>query len=192
MATVEQRYEHAVAYVHRAVDVVENGPDTYDPISGLIEWYAGRKKTEPVRDELVKIEARWMRAASDIERARVARDAELLADRVKENLPGAPQDWKRTNLYKDEKEKHAPATSYSEEAKHQAGAVWGWAKDAAGSASHVAGGVGRWLLIGGGALLAWKAVGVVRRRQRRNERTRVRLSSALEHAASKPRDPRSR
>ena len=184
MATIQQRYEAATGYVSRAVLVVEEGPSAYDPISGLIEWYAGRKKTEAARGELSRIQDRWMRATNELERARVARDAELLADRVKENLPGAPQDWKRTNLVKGEKETHAPATSYAGEVHEQAAAAWGWARETAGGVAQAASGVGKLVLIGGGALLAWKAVGLLRARQRRNVRaSRERLSVALERAA---------
>src|SRR5579862_5476292 len=102
MATIEQRYEHAVAYIHRAVDVVQDGSPSFDPLTRAIDWYAGTKKTETTRHDLEKLEQQWMFARNDLDRARIAREAELLADRVKENLPGAPQDWKRTNLVKDE------------------------------------------------------------------------------------------
>src|SRR5437588_8248349 len=98
MANIEQRYEAATAYVRKAVAVVEQGNNAEDPITAGIEWYAARTKTEPVRSELARIEARWLRATSEFDRARVARDAELLADRTQESLPGAPQNRVRTNL----------------------------------------------------------------------------------------------
>src|SRR5258706_16112375 len=101
MATVEQRYGTAHEYVNRAVRQVEAGAvHTWASILPPVfatEVYAGRLKTEEVKNELRRIEERWLRAGTDIERARVARDAELLADRTEENLPGAPTDWKRTN-----------------------------------------------------------------------------------------------
>src|SRR5437660_491586 len=114
MPTVEGRYAAATRYVRRAIATVENQPFTYvvDPITGLVEWYAGRTKTEPARNDLSRIEARWLRATTDIERARVARDAERLADRVQEALPGAPQDRDRTNLFKGERPTSTPTTSY--------------------------------------------------------------------------------
>ena len=102
MATIEQRYNAATEYVRRAIRQVEGGAlhtwGSFLPAIFATEIYAGQLKTEPVKNELAKIEDRWLRAASDIERARVARDAELLADRTEENLPGAPTGWTRTNL----------------------------------------------------------------------------------------------
>jgi sugar phosphate isomerase/epimerase len=122
MATVEERYMAATAYVRRAVDVVEERGITYliDPVTGIVEWYAGKTKTQQPRNELTRIEARWLRTATDTDRAAVARDAELLADRVQESLPGAPQDRVRTNLYEGETPKGTPATSYAQEVAMQA------------------------------------------------------------------------
>jgi hypothetical protein len=173
--------------VRRAIKLVEGGPPAFDPATKVIEWYAGSKKTAPVQSELDQIERRWMFARNDVERARVARDAELLADRTKESLPGAPQDWKRTNLFKDEKETHAHPTSYAQEVEHQAGEVWGWLKDTASGAASEVKGLGTWLLVGGGVLLAWKGVDLLRDRQRRNRGTRGPtprlLNARLEEAA---------
>src|SRR5262245_51305049 len=133
MATLQQRYEAATSYVRRAIKAVEDGPSTYNPVTKVIEWYAGRQKTEAVRNDLDRIEYRWMYARSTAERAAVVRDAELLADRTKESLPGAPSDWKRTNLYKGEQEKQTSATSYNQELRAQASEVWDWAKSAGSS-----------------------------------------------------------
>ncbi|HEY2746780.1 MAG TPA: hypothetical protein VGL86_19260, partial [Polyangia bacterium] len=79
MPTVEQRFQAATAYVHRAITVIEDRSFGYviDPITGLVEWYAGRTKTEVPRAELARIEGRWLRATRDGERAQIARDAEL-------------------------------------------------------------------------------------------------------------------
>src|SRR5690348_3881120 len=101
MPTVEDRYATTTAYVRRAIAVVMDQGVGYsmDPITGLVEWYAGQTKTETARNELARIQARWLRATTDEERGAIAREAELLADRVEENLPGAPQDRQRTNLY---------------------------------------------------------------------------------------------
>ena len=103
--------------VERAIATVEKGPSTWNPITRAIESYAGKTKTEEVHNDLRHIQDRWDVARSDIERASIARDAELLADRVQENLPGAPQDRQRTNLWKGETPKSTPATSYGGEAK---------------------------------------------------------------------------
>src|SRR5579862_3628522 len=135
MPTVEQRFKDASAYVHRAIAVVENGPPTFDPLTGAIEWYAGRKKTESARTEVDRIEARWLRATTDVDRARIARDAELLADRVQESLPGAPQDRKRTNLFKGEKETSTPASSYAQETRGQLSEYGNWISGKLGALS---------------------------------------------------------
>ena len=133
MATVVNRYWEAVSYVHRAVDTVESAPS----LLNVVDRYAAKVKTQPVRDELTRIETRWLRATSDLERAKIARDAELLADRTKENLAGAPQSWKRTNLYVDEQEQSTPATSYGQEVAREADHDWTWLKEKASGAADV-------------------------------------------------------
>src|SRR5262249_40642568 len=101
----------------------------------------------------------------------IARDAELLADRAQENLPGAPQDRPRTNLYPGEVPKGTPATSYTGELVSQAQEVgrdaWGWFSHKADRAASVLGDVGQWLLIGGGVLLGIQAFGLLRDMERR-------------------------
>jgi hypothetical protein len=171
MATVEQRYSDSVAYVERAIATVEEQNSSWNPITRAIEGYAGKTKTEPVRNELHHIRDRWGSASHDIERARIARDAELLADRTQENLPGAPQDRKRTNLFKGEKPTSTPATSYGDEAKEQAAHAVRWVQAKARAVSqkldepwHV----GRWLLIGGGVVLAWSLLRSSGRDQRQS------------------------
>jgi len=180
--TTQERYERATAYVRRAIEEVEATPPTYNPVTKVIEWYAGQTKTEPVRNDLNRIEHRWMFARSDAERARVARDAELLADRTKENLPGAPSDWKRTNLFKGEKEKQTTATGYHKEVREQAHEVWRWVKDKSSGAADSARGIGKWLLIGGGVFLGWKALSHMRTRERRDSSRRA-LNTSIEKAA---------
>jgi hypothetical protein len=197
MATVEQRYEAATDYVRRAIRAVEAGA-FHSPASLLApvfatEVYAGQVKTENVENELTRIEGRWLRATSDAERAHVAREAELLADRTQESLPGAPQDRQRTNLYKGEKPSAAPASSYAGEASSQASEAWGWAKEKAGELRDDAAGIGKWLLVGGGLVLAMKAVDLVRERQRRNRRghmTTAQLLNARLEEAAELRNPR--
>src|SRR5437899_98659 len=114
MPTVDDRYRAATGYVRRAVETVEKRGVGFaeDPITGMIEWYSGRTKTETPRNELARVEARWLRATNDKDRVTVARDAELLADRVQESLPGAPQDRVRTNLFKGEVQTSTLETSY--------------------------------------------------------------------------------
>jgi hypothetical protein len=141
-----------------------------------------------VRNELNRIEHRWMFARSDAERAQVAREAELLADRTKENLPGAPSDWKRTNLYKGEKEKQTAATGYQKEVREQAHEVWRWVKDKSQGVADGAKNIGTWLLVGGGLLLAWKGLGHLQARERRDS-SRRRLNAALEREARNAAQP---
>lgn len=169
MATVEERYTAATAYVRRAIAVVEDRPLSYlfNPVTGTIEGYAGRTKTATARSDLARIEARWMRATSDAERAQVSRDAELLADRVQENLPGAPQDRQRTNLFPGEKQASTPATSYGDELADQAAETLKLGRGILGDAADGLATVGKWLLLGGGVLLSLKTVDYLRERERR-------------------------
>jgi hypothetical protein len=198
MATTEERYKAATEYVRRAVLRVETGAFR-TPASLLwpvfaTEVYAGRLKTEEVKNELKRIEERWLRAGSDVERARVARDAELLADRTEENLPGAPNDWKRTNLTKGEVARSAPVTSYAQEAVAQttevAGGAAGWLKDKAERAKNDVYSIGTLLLIGGGIVLGFKLVDYLREREHRLQRdsqTRARrlLNASLVRTAER-------
>lgn len=199
MASVEERYKAATAYVRRAVTTVENRGIAYavDPITGLIEWYAGRTKTEPARNELARIDDRWLMAKSDIERAKVARDAELLADRVQETLPGAPQDRRRTNLWEGEDQKSTPATSYYGEVADQANETWGWLKDKASYVADEAGTLAKFLLVGGGVVVAWKLVDYLRAREQQKQTrsssgTRRQLNTNLARVANRDARPRAK
>ena len=175
MPTVEQRYDAAIAYVQRAIEAVGSGP--IDSV-----------KTAPVRSELARIDASWLRASSDTERTRVARDAELLADRTEESLPGAPQDRARSNLFKGEHQTSTAATSYTQEVASQAGAYRDWIMGTGHSLSSDFAAIGKWLLAGGALVLGIKIVSLVRERQpRRNRRspqaTRRLLNRQLELTA---------
>jgi hypothetical protein len=177
MATVEERYSAATAYVRRAIDAVK--PSVFywvSPITGIASWYAGHEKTKLWEGELQRIEDRWLRAKSDAERAKVARDAELLADRVQEILPGAPQDRARTNLYKGEVQTHTEATSYLGEVANQAGEAWDWLKKKKDEATKKTSDIGKWLLVGGGVLLALKTLGYLTVR----EQSHLRMASDME------------
>ena len=192
MSTVEDRYKAATDYVRRAIGVVEAGGIGYalDPVTGAVEWYAGRTKTAEPRNELARLDARWLRATSDAERAALAREAELLADRVEENLPGAPQDRARTNLYAGEVPHGTPATTYGQEVDAQAGEVWQWAKDKATSARDAASSVGKWIVVAGAGFLGWKALDFLAARerarlQREASSERRALNAALERAAER-------
>jgi hypothetical protein len=165
MPTVKERYQAATEYVRRAIATVEEPPLGSDSLGALVDVYAGTIKTDPVRHELERIEARWGRASSAVERERVARDAELLADRTKENLPGAPQDWRRTNLYPGERETSTPPTTYQEDFDRQAPLAWDWLKHKAGEGQDTASVLGKWLLVGGGLLLGYKAISALSRRE---------------------------
>lgn len=146
---VVNRYHDAVAYVDRVIDTVEKSGGVVD------REIANPLKTQVARAELQQIKSRWLRSTADSERTRIARDAELLADRVQENLPGAPQDRRRSNLFKGEKERSTPATSFDSEIANRAAVVWDWVKREAKEASSPA--TIRGLLFWGGAL----AVGYV-------------------------------
>jgi hypothetical protein len=78
----------ATGYVRRAVGAVEKQPIAYwvRP-DGNVEWYAGADKAAPFRSELSRIEAAWLRAATDEARENAAREAEALALRAIEALP---------------------------------------------------------------------------------------------------------
>lgn len=192
MATVEDRYKAATDYVRHAIAVVEAGGIGYavDPVTGAVEWYAARTKTAEPRDELAHLDARWLRAASDVQRAALAREAELLADRVEENLPGAPQDRARTNLYAGEVPHGTPATTYGQEVDAQAGEVWQWAKDKATFAKDAASSAGKWILVAGAGFLGWKALDFLAARERAHlqraaSSERRALNSALERVAER-------
>lgn len=176
MATVESRYQVATAYVARAIASVESSSS----LVKVIDRYAAKIKTAPVRDALAQVQARWLRATSEGDRAMVAREAELLADRTKENLPGAPQDWARTNLFVGERETSTPATSYRQWFNDEAAADWAWLSGKAASAADAGKGVAEWLLIGGGLLVAWKAFDYFGKRQ---TKTTAALNRELERAA---------
>ncbi|MCU1282403.1 MAG: hypothetical protein JWM53_5949 [bacterium] len=190
MPTVEERFHAATAYVRRAIAAVEDKGVVYaiDPVTGFVEWYAGKVKTAQPRNDLARIEARWLRATGDDERTQIARDAELLADRVEENLPGAPQDRIRTNLYAAETPKSTPATSYYGEVANQTDEVWDWVKQRASGAADGVSTVAKALLAGGGIILGWKVFDYLRERQRREQvragaTERQRLNTNLSRAA---------
>lgn len=143
---VVNRYHDAAAYVDRAIDTVEKSGGVVD------RAMANPLKTQAARGELQQIKSRWLRSTTDAERVRIARDAELLADRVQENLPGAPQNRHRTNLFKGETERSTPSTSFDSELANRATAVWDWVKREAKEASSPA--TIRGLLFWGGALAA--------------------------------------
>lgn len=150
--SIEERYKAAIAYVHRAVATVERRAFA----SSLVDWYAARNLTEPVRDEAEHVEARWLRATNELDRARVARDTELLADRTQESLPGAPQDRRRTNLWDGEIPAFTPPITYGDEVARQAHDAWDWTKNAIRQTANDAASLGTWLLIAGGVLLTAK------------------------------------
>jgi hypothetical protein len=170
MATVEKRYLDAVTYIERAIATVEK-QSSWNPVTRLIEGYASDTKVENARNELRHVQDRWQRATSETERARVARDAEMLADRTQENLPGAPQDRQRTNLYKGETPKSTPATHYGEEAKAQTAHAIQWVQTKARNVRQKLEEpwrIGTWLLIGGGVVLAVSLLRSDEREQRQS------------------------
>lgn len=117
MATIQERYDAATAYVEHAVKVTKLSP--INPILLL--------RPDPAAvaaNELSRLRGRWARSTNDLERAAVARDAERLADRVEENLPGAPQGWQRTNLFPGETPRSTPPLSFLAEFKREAADDW--------------------------------------------------------------------
>src|SRR4030095_10943089 len=76
MRTVDERYAAATRYVDEVITSVESRGIGYaiDPATGKAEWYAGRAKVAPAREDLERIRARWLRATADDERERTARD----------------------------------------------------------------------------------------------------------------------
>jgi hypothetical protein len=118
-----------------------------------------------------------------------------LADHVEENLPGAPTDWKRTNLYPGEGAHVTSATSYGNEASAQADEAWSWIKRKAGDAIDETKSTGKWLLIGGGVFLGIKGIEYLDERERRRDRSTVArsprhaLETSLERAASRNAQP---
>jgi hypothetical protein len=157
MATIDDRYKAATAYVRRAINAAK--PSRLNPAR-----YFGGDPTTPVGNELAQLEARWLRAANDLDRAAAARDAELLADRTQENLPGAPQDRVRSNLFRGEQQRATPAPSYLQEVANQVVDDWHWLTGQASKTSDAADKVADVLTlvaIGGGILLAIKALDAV-------------------------------
>ena len=171
----EQRYRRAIEYATRAVESVSGSLWS----SGPIDYYANREKTRTARQDLERIEERWWRASSDEARASVARQAELLADRIKENLPGAPQDWQRTNLTTGENERSAPATSYGSELRSEAEEAWSIAKRATERTADGLTSVGALLLLGGGLYVGSQLPSLLRSNKARQ------LVRELERAANR-------
>ncbi len=165
MATAAERYKAATSYVHRAIETVRGAHSWFN----LPELIASSNKTAPAANELARIEARWQHAASDGERLKIARDAELLADRTEESLPGAPQDRARTNLWKGEVQTSTAATSYGGELASQAALEWNWLKTAAADAGKagksIAWTIGGIALAGGALYLVARGVSAGRRRR---------------------------
>lgn len=122
----------------------------------------------------------------------IARDAELLADRVEENLPGALQDRVRTNLLPGEAPTFTPPTTYYGEVAAQSRESWAWLKDKANVAADGAISAGKLHLVGGGVALGWKHIDYLRDRERArlrsaSGRTRHALNASLARAASRSR-----
>jgi hypothetical protein len=157
MATIDDRYKAATAYVQRAIAAVK--PSILNPAR-----YFGGDPTTPVANELAQLQARWLRATNDLDRASAARDAERLADRTQESLPGAPQDRARTNLFRGEQQRATPSVSYLQEAADQVVADWNWLTGNASETSHAkerAVDAITVLAMAGGIVLAIKALDAV-------------------------------
>lgn len=183
MSTTVERYESARRYVERAVAAVEHEALTSSvvPVLDGFEWYGSRLRTETARNDRSRLEARWLRATTDKERVGIARDMELLADRVAESLPGAPQDWKRTNLGKNEAASATAKPSLSDELKAEAGSTWSTIESqVARPATSILG----WLAAGALAVGGWKLWQFVRSDEGGERR---RLNRALERIVARRR-----
>ena len=180
MATNVERYERAHAYVMRAIVAVERAALTSSvvPVLNGFEWYASRLRTETARNDLARLDVRWLRAIKELQRNVLAREMELLADRVAESLPGAPQDWQRTNLAVGEKPETAKAASLGEELRAQAAESWASVET---SVVRPAASIIGWLLTGLAAVGGWRLW-----RQLRGDDAdeRRRLSRALARAVA--------
>lgn len=89
---------------------------TLNPVSAIVA-----DVTTPYYNDLGAIQKRWDAAEDEATRATIARDAERLADRVQETMPGAElKGWKRTNLERGETPKVTPDSSYAREVKDTA------------------------------------------------------------------------
>lgn len=180
MSTIVERYELARSYVERAIAVVERAAlaSSVVPLLDGFEWYASRLRTETARNDYSRIDARWLRSTTDGERSGIAKQMELLADRVAESLPGAPQDWQRTNLAAGEKPANAKTASLGEELRAQAAESWAAVEtNVVRPAASIVG----WLLTGLAAVGGWRLW-----RQLRGEDAdeRRRLNRALARAAA--------
>jgi hypothetical protein len=161
MEETQRRFDAATGYVRRAIEKVATASlETTDVL-------AARFKVDPIINELRGLEAKWLRATSELERTTIARDAEHLADRTKENLPGAPGDWRRTNLATGEIETQTPASSIDSETNRQAGEMWSWLRTTAGRAAESVATVGKWFVVGGAVLLGLQLAGLFERAERR-------------------------
>ena len=159
----ERRYEAAKAYVDRAVaTVIALG--MYSPFDQI----AAREKTAPVISDAKKLDAKWLRATTETAREALAREAENLADRTKENLPGAPSDWKRTNLYKGEAEKQTAATTYAAAVADEASLRVGQVGQGLGALFSGLGGAAKLALVGGAVFVGFKLVSAFRSREDRS------------------------
>jgi hypothetical protein len=122
----------------------------------------------------------------------VARDADLLADRVEESLPGAPQDRARTNLYPGEQPSATPPNNYVDELDRQTHATWDWLKSHAHAGADETRSFGKWLLIGGGVVASWKLLDYLRTREQRHGPALIgrEFNANLVRAASARKEPR--
>ncbi len=177
MATIHERYDAAAAYVQRAVDSTK--PAQWNPLR-----YVGDEPTVAIGKGLQRLELEWMRATNDLERARVARDTELLADRVEESLPGAPQNRARTNLFPGEVQRAEPAAGFLRELAGEFSQDWHWLTNRSSIAAEKANDALKLLLVGGGLWLAVKALDAVAP-SRDGLRSRAELNRQLEAAADK-------
>jgi len=163
MLDPSKRYEAARAYVERAFDTVSSAAGL-----SVIDRYAARLKIEPFRNDRTRIDARWLRATTENERAATAREMELLADRVKELLPGAPSDWTRTNLTAGEADRTTPGTSYGQavvdeahERVNDAGRLVSLIGEGAGKTLDAIGSGFKLALVGAGIFLGIKVMNAI-------------------------------
>ncbi len=93
MPTVDERYAAATDRVRATMAAFARQPIGYAlDGQGAARWYNGRQEAAALAGELAPIETRWLRASTNEERERAARDAEQLADRAAPIVRGCERD----------------------------------------------------------------------------------------------------
>jgi hypothetical protein len=88
MRTVGERYSAVLAFMRGVIASVEKQPLLYRvKPDGVAEWFSGRELAKTLDGKVARVEARWLRAKSDAERAQIVDEAERLASEALAMLP---------------------------------------------------------------------------------------------------------